>query len=855
MSTVSATAYPQLSLTVSDRELREVYTPTQEERDLAQQHTTGRVAEVALLVLLKVFQRLGYPVPLTSVPAVIVHYIATDLGQPVSTADLVGYDASGTRRRHLRLVRHYLGITAYGPEAHQALEAAMREAALSKDAPEDLINIAIEELVRQQFELPALSTMERAAFEMRAEVNRTFYDHIHHALTAADCQQLDQLFLVPPDERESAWNRLKDDPGRPTLTNLKAHLEHLAWLKGLQVSTTALAGIPDVKRKRFAAEAQTLDAARMQAMQARKRYTLTLCLLVERYAQALDDLAEMVIKRLLKLHQHSKTAFETYCAAHQGRVNELIGMLRDVTQAYQAEGTAEARLHQIDRAFGGQSAAVLRDCEQHLASVSNTYYPFLPAFYGAHRTTLFKFLHAVTLRSSHQNTGLEEAIAFLLANEHRTGDWLPICRKERQPKQPPRLVPLLDLSWMSDIWWRVVSGQRKRTPSPEKVKRQLFELCVFTQILWDLKTGDLYIEGSDLYANTWAQGISWEQYAEQVADYGKMLAFPVDGPGFVVHLRAWLEQTVREVDAAFPRSQVTIEGGEPIIHRPLPNASPRGLKALEALLAERLEPVSLLDMLADVQYWLEWCQEFGPISGFETRLEDAVERYLITVFAYGTQLGPTQTAKSLPDLDRKQIAWVHQRHITEASLDAAITRIINAYARFDLPRRWGSGKRASADGTKWEIHIQNLLAEYHIRYGGYGGIGYYHVSDTYIALFSHFIPCGVWEAVYILDGLLKNVSDLQPDEVAGDTQAQNTVVFGLAHLLGIRLMPRIRNLKDLTLYRPSTTSTYEHIDALFQDTIDLGPHHHPPAGYAADCALHQSRDDDCFDHPAQAEHL
>jgi hypothetical protein len=25
---------------------------------------------------------------------------------------------------------------------------------------------------------------------------------------------------------------------------------------------------------------------------------------------------------------------------------------------------------------------------------------------------------------------------------------------------------------------------------------------------------------------------------------------------------------------------------------------------------------------------------------------------------------------------------------------------------------------------------KNLLSEYHIRYGGYGGIGYYHVSDS-----------------------------------------------------------------------------------------------------------------------------
>src|SRR5436309_14007651 len=42
----------------------------------------------------------------------------------------------------------------------------------------------------------------------------------------------------------------------------------------------------------------------------------------------------------------------------------------------------------------------------------------------------------------------------------------------------------------------------------------------------------------------------------------------------------------------------------------------------------------------------------------------------------------------------------------------------------------------------------------------------HHVSDTYIALFSHFIPCGVWEAIYILEGLLKNTSDIQLDNGA-----------------------------------------------------------------------------------------
>lgn len=44
------------------------------------------------------------------------------------------------------------------------------------------------------------------------------------------------------------------------------------------------------------------------------------------------------------------------------------------------------------------------------------------------------------------------------------------------------------------------------------------------------------------------------------------------------------------------------------------------------------------------------------------------------------------------------------------------------------------------------------------------------ISDTYIALFSHFIPCGVWEAVYLLDSLMANDSDIQPDQIHADTQ-------------------------------------------------------------------------------------
>ena len=127
---------------------------------------------------------------------------------------------------------------------------------------------------------------------------------------------------------------------------------------------------------------------------------------------------------------------------------------------------------------------------------------------------------------------------------------------------------------------------------------------------------------------------------------------------------------------------------------------------------------------------------------------------------------------------------------------------------------------AAVDGTKYDLYEQNLLAEYHIRYGGWGGIAYHHVADAYVALFSHFIPCGTWEASSIIEGLLKHASDIQPDAVHADTQGQSTPVFALAYLLGIRLMPRIRNWKELVFYRPDGETTYRHMDALFTEVID-----------------------------------
>lgn len=60
---------------------------------------------------------------------------------------------------------------------------AMSEAARTKSDLADLINVAIEELVRKKYELPAFDTLVRAARHYRTVVYHQFYRHVEATLT------------------------------------------------------------------------------------------------------------------------------------------------------------------------------------------------------------------------------------------------------------------------------------------------------------------------------------------------------------------------------------------------------------------------------------------------------------------------------------------------------------------------------------------------------------------------------------------------------------------------------------------------------------------------------------------------
>ena len=825
MPSIHETAYPRLKSSITAKELADVYTPTPAEIGLAERVAKGHAARLCFLLLLKTFQRLGYFQMLRDVPPQLITHIAGSLSSfagESASVELEQYDNSGTRRRHVPIVRAHLGVKPFDREAQVLLTDSLRAAAQRREDLADIINVGIEELIRARRELPGFSTLQEEAQRCRAEINRAVYRRVSEALGVDGRRVVDELLRADETTRRSGWNALKDDPGKPTLSELRALVTHLNWLTTRSVGATAFTGIPDVKVRHFAAEAKSLDAARMNEMEPHKRYTLAAALIKAQLARNLDDLGEMFVKRMKKIHLKGQNALANFRARHQSRTDQLIELLQELLTAMQMEGTAEERLAALSAVVGEQPDRIVQDCQAYTAYAGYNYAPFLWHFYKSHRQALFEWLEQVKLVSTSQDTSLTAALDFLRA--HRTSRAERVSTLQftgaNENGDAPQPSPL-DLSWIPDKWWKLVTGMNRRDVPPAQVDRRHFEVCVFSQVMWELKSGDLCIEGSDKFADYREQLISWAEYEESVTAYGEQVELPVEAAAFVAATRRWLEEVAQATDASFPANEMLhIEDGVPVLRRLERRDAPARLKELEATIAERLEPVGILDALADTERWLNWTSRFGPLSGYEAKIKNPRERYVTASFCYGCGLGPTQTARSLDGLDRRQVAWINQRHVTEEKLDEIVTEVINAYNLFALPKQWGTGKSASADGTKWDLYEQNLLSEYHVRYGGYGGIGYYHVSDMYIALFSHFIPCGVWEAVYILDGLLKNESDIQPDTLHADTQGQSAPVFGLAHLLGINLMPRIRNWKDLKLFRPSREARYTHIDELFSESIN-----------------------------------
>lgn len=148
--------------------------------------------------------------------------------------------------------------------------------------------------------------------------------------------------------------------------------------------------------------------------------------------------------------------------------------------------------------------------------------------------------------------------------------------------------------------------------------------------------------------------------------------------------------------------------------------------------------------------------------------------------------------------------------------------LIDKHQEYPLTHLYGDGSSSSSDADRYSIQKSSILASYYPPLWGRRVLGVYtHISDQFSVFSTQVISCVPREATYVLDGLLSNISTLNPQFHSTDTDGYTDHLFALCYLLGISFQPRLKDLKHKQLYKLDKNKSYGELDRLLSKCIDM----------------------------------
>ena len=116
--------------------------------------------------------------------------------------------------------------------------------------------------------------------------------------------------------------------------------------------------------------------------------------------------------------------------------------------------------------------------------------------------------------------------------------------------------------------------------------RRRLEVCIFSQLAAEFKSGDLSVPGSHEFADLREQLVPWEDCAPLVVNYCQAVHLPATGAAFVQELREELTQLARQVDERILSDghvEISADGEITLKKRPTPEPSGAGKALAEAM--------------------------------------------------------------------------------------------------------------------------------------------------------------------------------------------------------------------------------------------------------------------------------
>ena len=231
---------------------------------------------------------------------------------------------------------------------------------------------------------------------------------------------------------------------------------------------------------------------------------------------------------------------------------------------------------------------------------------------------------------------------------------------------------------------------------------------------------------------------------------------------------------------------------------------PRNLRRLKKAIRARWGTVPLIEILKEAALRTAMLRALTPAGTRDAIPDDVLfERLLLIAYGYGTNSGLRTVAAGDHGHSEEDLRYTARRYFTPTGLKAAGVEIANATFAARQP---GSGVRApppsrrtpptSAPTTATSSPSGTPATE------AAGILVYWSVERGAMAIHSQVINCSASEVAAMIEGVMRHGTSMKVDGNYVDSHGQSEIGFGVTRLLGFDLLPRIKRINKVKLYRP-----------------------------------------------------
>ena len=653
-----------------------------------------------------------------------------------------------------------------------------------------------------RIEPPSSGRIERLVRSAFHSFEERWCASVFERLDVATQRALDDLLLTGSDDddtnaeatetRRSGLNELKADAGAISLESVLTEIAKLERLRSLGLSTDVFRDVSlkvvERFRQRSAAEAPNELRAHAPAFRHVSRLTV-LAAPTRSYRQP--------SRPPHPGHpQDQRSRRETSREGAAGRLQAVTGkvsVLFHIAEASVEQPDGRVR-EVVFPAAGGEQK--LRDLVREYKSSGPAFrfqvHTYLRASYASHyRRMVPHLLQALEFRSNNAtHRPLIEALELLRRYANSSQRLYPA--REKVPLQGVVQPAIEEL---------VVHKDAKGN---QRVDRINYEICVLRELRERLRCKEIWVVGADRYRNP--DDDLPQDFDAKRDNYYAELGQPRDVEAFITDLQQTTRAALDTLDRGLPRNpSVKIQPNGRIVVSPLVAlAEPVHLSGLKDELVVRWPMTSLLDILKETDLRVGITRHFASLTSHEALDPETLQRrLLLCLYGLGTNTGLKRVANGDHGENVADIRYVLRRYVRKEPLRQAIADIVNATFRARRPDIWGEGTTACAsDSKKFGVWDQNLLTEWHIRYGGPGVMIYWHVERGAVCVYSQLKSCSSSEVAAMMEGVLRHCTEMTVERQYVDSHGQSEIGFAFSQLLGFQLLPRLKSIARQKLYRP-----------------------------------------------------